>query len=132
MKAWTKTDSKTGRFIRQYEHILTICQCGKEFEASKARIKDGRDKFCSKKCMYLYRSPKKVKPNAGYSAIHKWVATKFGQPMECEWCAYKSDNKYQIQWANLSGEYTRDREDWARLCAKCHYRYDRVDKYVTT
>lgn len=36
--------------------IKVICKyCGKEFESTPNRIKDGRGKFCSKKCMYSGR-----------------------------------------------------------------------------
>ena len=30
----------------------------------------------------------------------------------------------KFEWANISGEYRIDRDDWARLCCRCHRRYD--------
>ncbi len=129
---WTITDKTTGRFVRQFELISVICPCGVSFKASTVRIECGRGKFCSKVCMYKYRNAQIGEAHhrwkgdeAKYSAIHKWIAKEFGQNMQCEWCGFKSTNPYQIQWANLSGDYTRDREDWARLCAKCHWHFDR-------
>jgi len=32
--------------------LLKKCKCGKEFETFDYRVKDGRGKFCSKKCQY--------------------------------------------------------------------------------
>lgn len=82
--------------------------------------------------MYKYRNSKIKEQHhkwrgdsVSYSGIHKWVKKYFGQPMECESCGFNSENTYQIQWANLSGNYLRIRNDWARLCAKCHYAFDR-------
>jgi len=82
--------------------------------------------------MYKYRNAKtgekhhKYKGDkVSYSGIHHWVKKYFGQPMQCEWCNFESKNKYQIHWANLTGKYKRNREDWVRLCAKCHYHFDR-------
>jgi len=31
----------------------------------------------------------------------------------------------KIHWANKSGEYLRDKDDWIRLCCKCHKKYDK-------
>lgn len=125
MKPWTIQDKTSGRFVRQHERVDVVCGCGKKFVASVDRVSIGRGKYCSKSCMYKYRKPKQIKPTAKYSAIHKWIAKQYGQSMKCEWCGFTSDNPYQIQWANLDSEYTRDRDTWARLCAKCHWHYDR-------
>lgn len=124
-KPWTIVDDKTGRFVRQQPVQAQICPCGKEFNTTPGRKLDGRGKYCSKACMYEFRPRKSIKPGAKYSAVHKWMAKEFGQNMECEHCSLKSDNPYQIHWANLDGEYSRDRNTWARLCAKCHWHLDR-------
>lgn len=128
----TQRDKQTGRIIRQHRVVIKLCKCGKMFTTSEDRLEVGRGLNCSKKCMYKYR-PIKVKENhhqwrgseVSYSGIHHWVKKYFGQPMTCEWCGFESDNKYQIHWANLDGNYDRLRENWARLCAKCHYHFDR-------
>lgn len=75
--------------------------------------------------MYKYMKKRGVKEGAKYSAIHKWIAKHYGQSMQCENCGLESTNPYQIHWANLDGEYSRDRDTWARLCAKCHWHHDR-------
>lgn len=125
MRKIPKTDPKTGRILRQHKLVTAICACGKDFKTSEDRLADGRGKFCSKVCMYKYRNPKPIKETAKYSALHKWVAAKLGQPLECENCGVKGRNTYQFHWANISGSYDRDLTDWARLCAKCHWHYDR-------
>lgn len=126
------TDSKTGRFVRIHAVVFSRCPCGMPFSTTQDRIDYGRGKYCSKPCLYRFRvnaaaedHPRWKGAEAKYSAIHKWVATAFGQPMECEWCGFASENRYQIQWANRSGKYKRVREDWVRLCARCHWHFDR-------
>ena len=32
--------------------------------------------------------------------------------------------RWNIQWANISGNYIRERGDWLGLCVKCHRKYD--------
>lgn len=61
---------------------------------------------------------------ATYNSIHHWVRDTFGRPEKCEHCDGLFTGR-KIEWANKSGEYKRDREDWIRLCAKCHRKYDK-------
>lgn len=127
----TKRNSK-GQIERLHKQITTVCPCGESFLTSQDRLDEGRGKFCSKSCMYKYRNAQLEKEhhfwagdNVSYSGIHHWVKKKYGQDMTCESCGFHTNNKYQIHWANLTGKYLRTREDWARLCAKCHYAFDR-------
>lgn len=62
--------------------------------------------------------------NPTYTAIHHWVYRLFGFPPKCEQCGFKSTSNHKIHWANISGTYKRMRDDWMRLCAKCHRHYD--------
>jgi len=39
--------------------VTVTCKCGKEFQTTTWRINDGRGRYCSKKCMYLYAVHKK-------------------------------------------------------------------------
>lgn len=79
---------------------------------------------------------------ATYGSLHDWVAGKLGRPKKCEHC-YKKGSKYKYQWANISGKYKRDLNDWIRLCVQCHrkmdknipratliYRYDKKNKMI--
>ena len=62
--------------------------------------------------------------NAGYRAKHTWIQGKRGQPTICEHCGTAGLKGHQIHWANVSGKYKREFDDWLRLCAKCHKIYD--------
>jgi len=68
--------------------------------------------------------------NVGYDALHDWLKREFGKPQICEFCSSKDLGSTKYQWANKSGKYIRIREDWLRLCAKCHYKYDKRDKVL--
>ena len=61
---------------------------------------------------------------ATYEAKHIWMVTNFGRPKKCEIC--KTTRSKTYNWANISGEYKRDRNDWLRLCRKCHHAYDDI------
>lgn len=62
--------------------------------------------------------------NAGYQAKHIWIREKFGSPLDCEQCKKTVENTRKIQWANISGEWWRERNDWRRLCTSCHRKFD--------
>jgi len=61
---------------------------------------------------------------ASYRAKHIWMETNYGKPETCENCGKVGLSGHQIHWANISGEYKREREDWKRLCVSCHGEYD--------
>lgn len=63
--------------------------------------------------------------DVGYHALHTWIYRKMGNPNTCELCGKKESNNYKIHWANKSVKYKRFLNDWIRLCAKCHYHFDR-------
>ena len=62
--------------------------------------------------------------DVGYIALHQWVRKHKGEPNECEMCKTKTAKKFE--WANISGEYKRELNDWTRLCTKCHHEYDNI------
>lgn len=130
--------------------VLVTCECGESFATSKPRLAAGRGKYCSKACMYTYRTrpsgltynivatnrgwfkkgeappnagkqrPDLWKEDYGYDAIHEWVARWAIDTGECEQCGSGKN----LEWSNKTGKYLRDLEDWQRLCKKCHHRYD--------
>lgn len=61
---------------------------------------------------------------AGYVAIHTWLRNTYGKASRCESpnCESKSPKRYE--YANLSGEYKRDRSDYIQLCPSCHRKMD--------
>lgn len=60
---------------------------------------------------------------AHYDSLHDWVARYRGREKKCSACGL-DDPKRTYHWANLSGEYKRDLDDWARLCIPCHSALD--------
>lgn len=75
----------------------------------------------------------------GYYGLHIWINAHFGKAFKCENidCIYPrmGDKKRwmikpkRYHWANVSGKYLRDREDWVMLCVSCHKKYDINKKY---
>jgi hypothetical protein len=57
-----------------------------------------------------------------YSDLHAWVRRERGAPRHCEHCG--TTKAQCFHWANKSHEYNRVPEDWLRLCARCHAKYD--------
>lgn len=60
--------------------------------------------------------------DVGYTALHTWIGRTLGKPKRCENCGTESAKAYD--WANLSGEYRREKSDWKRLCRSCHTMHD--------
>ena len=60
--------------------------------------------------------------NVGYVGLHSWIARKKGKPKKCEKCKKEGEGRYE--WANISGEYRRNVNDFIRLCVVCHKNFD--------
>jgi hypothetical protein len=58
----------------------------------------------------------------GYATIHRWIKREKGKPSFCEICG--TEDAKRFEWANISGEYKQELEDWMRLCSRCHVRHD--------
>ena len=106
-----------------------ICvQCNKEFIVTNRRKKDYIQKFCNSGCYGLFQKDKPKKEKLTYGGLHSWVRGHYTKLNKCEHCGQnpgvnkRGSNK--IQWANKSGEYKREREDWICLCHSCHSKYD--------
>jgi len=61
-----------------------------------------------------------------YSALHNWNQKHFKKPCHCEECQTGKAKKFE--WANITGKYTRNREDYKYLCASCHDKLDGIVK----
>lgn len=59
---------------------------------------------------------------ASYTAFHQRLNTRFGKPKKCSVCGTTDPSKI-YEWANLTGKYFV-MKDFARMCRKCHRRYD--------
>ena len=81
-------------------------------------------KFCSRDCAFMWRRGENHHQwkgdNASYSAKHKWVNKEFGKPEKC----FNCDSLDKLNWANVSNQHRRDRNDWIELCASCHKYFD--------
>lgn len=62
--------------------------------------------------------------NVGYGGLHAWVKRFLGKPTKCEHCGKDGLTSKQIHWANKDHKYRRVFEDYVRLCASCHKKYD--------
>ena len=60
----------------------------------------------------------------GYGGLHAWVKRHKGKPNQCELCEMFHESGHMLDWANKSGEYKRELNDWLRLCRTCHGKYD--------
>lgn len=66
----------------------------------------------------------------GYRALHSWVQREKGKAMTCEICN-SFGGEHGCHWANISGEYIRDKKDFVSLCPKCHKMFDRIERRVS-
>ena len=62
----------------------------------------------------------------GYKCLHKWVRRHKGLPGKCLHC---NEDKKRRVWANLSGKYSRDLNDWIPLCYSCHFKFDHKESW---
>lgn len=120
--------------------------CFKEFYIPNWWLKKG-GKYCSRECYWKNKhdipwnkgTKGLIKANDGsfskgithwkgtiseYKSLHFWVGRYLGKPKKCEVCDKEELGK-GMHWANKSGEYKKEKGDWIRLCAKCHYKFDK-------
>jgi hypothetical protein len=129
--------------------VETKClHCNKVFKTYPSRIKNGLRKYCSKKCYSLSmvgrKLPEHIKKitnknltlpktyykesehfnwkgdNVGYRGLHYWINRELGKPIKCTFC----NSTNNLEWANKSHEYNRDKNDYFSLCKSCHKKYD--------
>jgi len=101
-------------------------------------------KFCSKDC--YKKSIRKGIPRGAncswwhgdmisYNGLHRWIRNNFGRPKKCEDCnvlGTLGKRNWSIDWANISGNYSRERNDWKGLCRKCHIKHDKENPTIKT
>lgn len=134
----------------------TCTICSEPFYAGLKRLERGMGKYCSSRCYGDAKKGSKINENqmrglskgwgwnkgmigyvdevhpqwkgqnCSYASLHHWIARKLGKPDKCEFCKRDGLKGKFIQWANVSGAYHRNLEDWIRLCTKCHYHFDRT------
>jgi len=103
-------------------------------------------KFCSRDCYYKSRIGKERSENtknkirkslwgenhfawkkkATYGIVHYWLKQNYDQDNKCEECKKEK----LCDWAKIRGKkYERKRENFKRLCRRCHKIYDLGKKY---
>jgi hypothetical protein len=61
--------------------------------------------------------------NSGtYASLHYWIKSIKGNPKKCEHCGTTNAKVYQ--WANIDHKYSKNPDDYIRLCVSCHLKYD--------
>lgn len=73
--------------------------------------------------------------SAGYSTKHKEIISKISRN-KCSKCGIlgkktgkePGKQKWSIQYANISGEYKREINDWIALCFNCHREFDKKEE----
>lgn len=59
-----------------------------------------------------------------YGASHYWLRKNYGTPLICESKECKNESK-TFDWALIKGKkHAKKRENYFRLCRKCHIQYD--------
>ena len=63
--------------------------------------------------------------DASYVAKHMWITKHYSdEKIKCEHCNKTKDEVSRLEWANVSGNYKRERSDYICLCPSCHRKMD--------
>lgn len=72
-----------------------------------------------------FKGKKSTRFIENYQEIHRWIRKTFGNESICENKNCKNANPKRFVWALIHGKkYEMKRENFWRLCNKCHYKYD--------
>ena len=61
-----------------------------------------------------------------YVSLHTWVRNQKGKPLFCSNSSSHEAKRYE--WANISGRYRKDVNDYKSLCPSCHRKEDLTEK----
>ena len=141
-----------GKIKRTCKHA----NCSVSFEVYDYKIRNGEGAYCSRTCrakqarlghkhtehskklmsvarlknptrLIREKNPRWKGGTVGYSGVHTWLIQNYGKADECEECGEKSTDK-MFHWANVSGEYQRDRCDFKKMCVPCPKAFDVTPK----
>ena len=104
---------------RERAYLFCSRKCAVTFTNKREDLKEKRIKKISGSNNYAWKGDR-----VGYFGLHCWLRKTYGTPKYCDMCKSITEKKYV--WANISGKYKRDRDDFLRLCDKCHKKYDDV------
>lgn len=100
--------------------------CGKAILKPKtlSRANWEAKKYCSMRCQWDNRGHSK---DIKYCAKHRRLIRWYGNAPLCVFCGNDEQNR-RYEWANVTGEYTDDIQDYLPLCVPCHRSFDYSDK----
>lgn len=125
MEGKIKVSGMTGKKHSEEAKLkMSLAKRGRHISPS-TEFKKGSQAWKNRKTLKGPEHPS-WKENLSYSGIHQWISKELGKPKECWDCGFTSDNGRRFHWANISGEYKRDVNDWERLCASCHFKKDDI------
>lgn len=62
-----------------------------------------------------------------YLRVHRWMRKNFGEATFCALVSGHTKAK-RFEWANVSGQYLYDINDFVPMCPSCHRKYDYTEK----
>jgi hypothetical protein len=69
--------------------------------------------------------PRWLGDEIGYHNLHQWVSQHKTKTGKCSTCSHRG----YTEWANISGVYLRDLDDYVEMCKLCHAEFDNYDNY---
>lgn len=125
-----------GVYTRSAEHLAKLSEMGKAnrgkllSEEHRLRLSESklgeRNPFYGKTHTAEFRakiSAIHFKGAQSYRSRHLWVYKNKGRPTVCEECGRTES----LSWANISGEYKLDVDDYRSLCMSCHMKHDKAN-----
>ena len=61
----------------------------------------------------------------GYRGVHSRIVKLYGKADHCENLDCTHPDYHRFEWANLTNEVSRERDNWAMLCVFCHRQMDK-------
>lgn len=123
--------------MKQTEIPYGYCQCGcgektklaPQTHTEKGWVKDEPVSFVNGHYLRLANSrgdsagekhPRWTGDAISYDGLHHWIRRHFQKLGYCAFC----EKEGRTEFANISGEYRRDIEDYVELCRPCHKKFD--------
>lgn len=105
-----------------YESGMNIRQAAEAIGISRPTARKLIKNKRSRKGLVCEKSHRWKGDAAGYNAKHTWIYRRLGKANMCVRCGVLGKKRYD--WANISGEYKRDVNDYQQMCAPCHLKMD--------
>ena len=117
-KKWKREELEIVK--RDYENGDLI-KLLKELGCSIKALRHKAKKLNIKRNVYGKNNPNWKGDKVGYGGLHDYIRSHKTKPKLCGCCKEKPP----FDLANISGNYTRDLNDWEWICRKCHMEKDK-------